>query len=318
MKKYIAGRVVSVIVTLFVLSLFIFFLTHNAAGDPASNMLGSDATPEQVQELREQLGLNDSLTTQYIRWVKDALSGDLGDSYFRKQSVVASIGECIVPTLELSLYAEILALLISIPGGIIAARLKGRTGDWIVSVFALVGLSAPCFIYGLLLILLFGVDLRVLPVSGYKTFAAGAWNHYRYLILPTISLALTQAPLLTRITRSSMVEVLNSDYIKTAKAKGLKSTNVLAKHAFRNAFNTILTVLGQSVGSLIAGAAVIETLFNIPGMGQLVVNAVLKRDYPLIQGLVLVISLIYIVINLIIDLLYGVVDPRIRITGKSA
>ena len=180
------------------------------------------------------------------------------------------------------------------------------------------GLSAPCFIYGLLLILLFGVDLRVLPVSGYKTFAAGAWNHYRYLILPTISLALTQAPLLTRITRSSMVEVLNSDYIKTAKAKGLKSTNVLAKHAFRNAFNTILTVLGQSVGSLIAGAAVIETLFNIPGVGQLVVNAVLKRDYPLIQGLVLVISLIYIVINFIIDLLYGVVDPRIRITGKSA
>ena len=318
MKKYIAGRLVSVVVTLFVLSLFIFFLTHNTAGDPASNMLGSDATPEQVQERREELGLNDSLITQYIRWVKDACAGDLGDSYFRKQSVVASIGECIVPTLELSLYAEILALLISIPGGIIAARLKGRFGDWVVSIFALVGLSAPCFIYGLLLILYFGVDLKVLPVSGYKTFSAGIWNHYRYLILPTISLALTQAPLLTRITRSSMVEVLNSDYIKTAKAKGLKSTKVLAKHAFRNAFNTILTVLGQSVGSLIAGAAVIETLFNIPGMGQLVVNAVLKRDYPLIQGLVLVVSLIYIIINFIIDLLYGVVDPRIRITGKSS
>ena len=314
MKKYIAGRLISVVVTLFVLSLFIFFLTHNTAGDPASNMLGSDATPEQVQELREELGLNDSLMTQYIRWVKDACTGDLGNSYFRKQSVVASIGECIVPTLELSLYAEILALLISIPGGIIAARLKGRFGDWVVSIFALVGLSAPCFIYGLLLILFFGVDLKVLPVSGYKTFSAGIWNHYRYLILPTISLALTQAPLLTRITRSSMVEVLNSDYIKTAKAKGLKSTKVLAKHAF----NTILTVLGQSVGSLIAGAAVIETLFNIPGMGQLVVNAVLKRDYPLIQGLVLVVSLIYIIINFIIDLLYGVVDPRIRITGKSA
>lgn len=318
MKKYIAGRLISIVVTLFVLSLFIFFLTHNTAGDPASNMLGSDATPEQVQELRDKLGLNDPLITQYFSWIKGALHGDLGDSYFRKQSVAASIGECIVPTLELSFYAELLALLIAIPGGIIAAKFKGRLSDGIVSIFALIGLSAPCFIYGLLLILLFGVDLKVLPVSGYKPWSAGIANHFRYLVLPVISLALTQAPLLTRITRSSMAEVLNSDYIKTAKAKGLKATTVLGKHAFRNAFNTILTVLGQSVGGLVAGAAVIETLFNIPGMGQLVVNAVLKRDYPLIQGLVLVVSLIYIVINFIIDLLYGVVDPRIRITGKSS
>lgn len=317
MKKYIGKRIITIIVTLFVLSLFIFFLTHNTSGDPASNMLGSDATAEQVQALRDELGLNDSLVTQYFRWVGDALQGKLGDSYFRQQSVAASIKECIVPTLELSVYAELLALLIAIPGGIIAAKYKGRFWDWGVSIFALIGLSAPCFIYGLLLIIYFGVDIKALPVSGYKTFAAGTWNHYRYLILPTISMALTQAPLLTRITRSSMIEVLNSDYIKTAKAKGLHTYKILGKHAFRNAFNTILTVLGQSIGSLVAGAAVIETLFNIPGMGQLVVNAVLKRDYPLIQGLVLVISLIYIIINFIIDMLYGVVDPRIRVTGKS-
>ncbi len=317
MKKYIGKRILSVIVTLFVLSLFIFFLTHNTVGDPASNMLGSDATKEQVDALRDELGLNDPLITQYINWVKDALQGDLGDSYFRKQSVVASIGECIVPTLELAFYAEILAILISIPCGIIAAKKKGRAADLGISMFALIGLSAPCFIYGLLLILYFGVDLHVLPVSGYRTLADGVAEHYRYLVLPIISLALTQAPLLTRITRSSMAEVLSSDYIKTAKGKGLKGFTILAKHAFRNAFNTILTVLGQSIGSLVAGAAVIETLFNIPGMGQLVVNAVLKRDYPLIQGLVLVISLIYIIINFAIDMLYGVIDPRIRVSGKA-
>lgn len=317
MRKYIGKRIISIAVTLFVLSLFIFFLTHNTAGDPASNMLGSDATEEQVNQLREELGLNDPLITQYFNWINDALHGDLGDSYFRQQSVVEAIGECIVPTLELSFYAELLAILISIPCGILAAKHKGRGADLGVSSVALLGLSVPCFIYGLLMILYFGVDLRILPVSGYKTFADGVGEHFRYLVLPIISLALTQAPLLTRITRSSMIDVLSQDYIKTAKAKGLSGKTVLFKHAFRNAFNTILTVLGQSVGYLVAGAAVIETLFNIPGMGQLVVNAVLKRDYPLIQGLVLMISLIYIVINFIIDLLYGVIDPRIRVGGKS-
>ncbi|MBQ2744649.1 MAG: ABC transporter permease [Lachnospiraceae bacterium] len=318
MKKYVGKRIFSVIVTLFVLSLFIFFLTHSTAGDPASNMLGSDATEEQVEQLREELGLNDPLLTQYFNWIADALKGDFGDSYFRKQSVIEAIGECITPTLELALYAEILAIIISIPCGIFAAKKKGAATDLGVSAFALVGLSVPCFIYGLLLILYFGVDLGVLPVSGYKTIEEyGTSEHFSYMVLPIISLALTQAPLLTRITRSSMVEVLSLDYIKTAKAKGLKGTTILTKHAFRNAFNTILTVLGQSIGSLVAGAAVIETLFNIPGMGQLVVNAVLKRDYPLIQGLVLVISLVYIVINFTIDMLYGVIDPRIRVSGKS-
>lgn len=318
MRKYVAKRLASIVLTLFVLSLFIFFLSHNTAGDPATNMLGSDATPEQVAELREKLGLNDPLLTQYFAWVKGALHGDLGESYFRKQTVVSSIKECLGPTIELSIYAELLALLISIPGGMLAAKKKGKTADAAISIIALIGLSAPCFIYSLIFILIFGVSLRALPVSGYKTLSDGVGLHFKYLVLPVISLALTQAPLLTRITRSSMIDVLSSDYIRTAKAKGLKETVIVCKHAFRNGFNIILTVLGQSIGYLVAGAAVIETLFNIPGMGQLVVNAVLKRDYPLIQGLVLVISLVYIIINFIIDMLYGVIDPRIRVAGKSS
>lgn len=318
MFKYTIKRLCSVLITLFVLSIFIFYLTHNTAGDPASNMLGADASDEQVNALREQLGLNDPIIVQYVNWVKDALRGDLGESYFRKESVVDSLAECFAPTIEISLYAEIIAILISIPCGIIAARRKGGAADVGVSSFALLGLSIPVFIYGLLLILLLGVNLKLLPVSGYKPMDEyGAAEHFRYLILPTISMALTQIPLLTRTTRSAMIEVLSSDYIKTAKGKGLKPSTINLKHAFRNAFNTILTVLGQSIGYLVAGAAVIETLFNIPGMGQLIVNAVLKRDYPLIQGMVLAISLIYIIINFIVDILYGIVDPRIRVTSKS-
>lgn len=318
MKKYVGKRLVSIVVTLFILSIFAFWLTHNTSGDPAAVILGSESTPEQIEELREQMGLNDPLITQYIRWLKDALHGNFGESYFRGQTTLQAISESFKPTLEISLYAELIAILIALPAGIYAASRKGKMSDVVTSVVNLIGLSLPNFLIGLFFILVLGVQLRLFPVSGYKAIAGnGVFVHLRYLFMPVMSLALTQIPIIMRITKSSLSEVLGTDYIKTTKAKGLKKGSVIYKHALRNSLNTILTVVGQSVGSLFAGAAVIETIFTIPGMGQLIVSSVLKRDYPVIQGVIIVVGIIYIMINFVVDMLYGIIDPRIRIEGKS-
>lgn len=318
MKKYIGKRLVSIIVTIFILSIFVFWLTHNTSGDPASVILGSESTPEQIEELREKMGLNDPLITQYIRWFKDAIKGDFGNSYFRNQPALQAVKESFKPTLEISVYAELIAIIIALPAGIFAASRKGKMSDVVTSVINLIGLSLPNFLISLIFILVIGVHFKALPVSGYKTIAeAGVAKHFRYLIMPVVSLAITQIPIIMRITKSSMSEVLMTDYIKTTKAKGLRKKKVIYKHALRNALNTILTVIGQSIGSLFAGAAVIETIFTIPGMGQLIVSSVLKRDYPLIQCVIIMVGLIYIIINFVVDLLYGVIDPRIRIEGKA-
>lgn len=318
MGKYILKRLGSVIVTLFILSIILFVITHMIDGDPARMLLGTEATEEQIQALREQMGLNDPILVQYFNWVADVLHGDLGDSYFRNESVVSAIKSCISCSLSLAVWAQLLALVIAVPGGIMAAKYRAKIQDGAISVFALLALSIPSFVLALILILVFGAKLKILPVAGYKTIEDGVWMHFKYLILPSVALGLRQAALSLRMTRSSVSEVLNTDYIKTAKAKGLSQRVILYKHAFRNALNTVLTVIGQSFGGLIAGAAVIETTFNIPGMGQLLVNSITKRDYPIVQGVVLVISLIYVLINFIVDLLYGVVDPRVRITGSKS
>ncbi|NLK96005.1 MAG: ABC transporter permease [Clostridiales bacterium] len=318
MGRYILNRIITVITTLFILSIVIFSITHIMSGDPALAMLGSDATTEQVEELRQEMGLNDPLSTQYIKWVKNAVTGDLGESYFRHQSVGSALMERIGPSLELAFWSELIALLIGIPLGISAAKKKGQTTDVVSSMGALLGMSMPSFLLGLIFILIFGVFLGILPVSGFITIAKGGLiNHIRYLVIPCVTMGLIQSALIMRITRSSFVEILSMDYIKTAKAKGLKEKVILYKHVFRNAGATIVTILGQSFGSLIAGVAVLETMFNIPGMGQLIVDSVLKRDYPVIQGAVLFVSLLYVIINLLVDVSYGFIDPRIRVTNKS-
>lgn len=317
MAKYILKRICTVATTLIILSVIVFSITHIMSGDPALAMLGSDATIVQVEELRESMGLNEPLSSQYFNWIGNAFRGDLGDSYFRHQSVSGALMERIGPSLELALYSEIIALLIGIPLGILAAKRKGQLTDIFSSSTALLGMSMPSFLLGLLFILIFGVKINILPVSGYVTFAKGGIvNHFKYLIIPCITMGLIQSALIMRITRSSFVEILNMDYIKTAKAKGLKERIILYKHVLKNAGATIVTILGQSFGSLIAGVSVLETMFNIPGMGQLVVDSVLKRDYPVIQGVVLFISLIYVIINLMVDISYGLIDPRIRVTGS--
>lgn len=281
-------------------------------------MLGSDASQEEVDALAETLGLNDPLIKQYIDWIGNALQGDLGTSYSRNGSVIDEIQSSMGPTVTLAVWAQLLTIVIALPLGVFAAKKKGKVQDSAVIAFSLLGISIPSFLLSLLLVILFGVRLQWLPVAGYKTIASSDLaTHLSYIVLPVISLAMMQAAMLTRMTRASMIDVINNDYIKTAKAKGLKQRVILYKHALKHAMIPILTTIGQTFATLLSGAAVVETVFNIPGIGQLIVNSVSRRDYPMIQGIVLVISLIYIVINFVIDIFYGIIDPRIRITAKS-
>lgn len=313
---YLMKRILSLIPVLFVVSLIVFSIIHMTPGDPATIMLGEDATVEKVEELRTELGLDLPLYQQYFNWVLGAMQVDLGSSYFMDEPVTASILSHLSPTISLTVISQLVALVIAIPIGIFAARRRGTIADQSVMGLSLFGMSVPNFILGLLTMLVFGVMLRWLPVAGYAPLETGVWNHLQYLILPAISLGTLQAALITRITRSSMLEVMNNNYIKSARAKGVKERQIIYFHVFRNAFLPILTVIGQTFGGLIAGAVITETIFNIPGIGQLTINSIQRRDYPMIQGVIFFVAIAYVSINLIVDLLYGVVNPRVRLDRK--
>lgn len=314
MKRYIIKRILSLIPVLIIVSIVIFSLIHLTPGDPARTMLGDQATEQDIENLRESLGLNDPLPVQYLNWVVNIFHGDLGDSIFINEPMTKIIVDHIGPTVALTVYALVIALIVALPLGIIAAKNKGRVQDQVVSSFSMLGISIPSFLMGLFLILIFAVKFRILPDAGYKPISENGFITFiRYLTLPAISLGLMQAALITRMTRSSVLEVLNTDYIKMARAKGVKERIIVIKHAFRNALLPIITVIGQSFIALLSGAAVVETVFNIPGVGQLVVNSVGRRDYEVIQAIVLVIAAINVVINLIVDLLYAAADPRVRL-----
>ncbi|MEH7254879.1 ABC transporter permease [Neobacillus niacini] len=313
MVIYLAKRLLSLIPVLFTVSIAIFLIIHITPGDPATVILGDEASPEELKELRTELGLDQPILQQYLSWLTSVISGDFGDSYFMHQPVITAIIEHLGPTLSLALIAQFLSLVIAIPLGIIAAKKRGTMIDQGVMTVSLFGMSLPSFLLGLLLILIIGVSLRWLPVAGYAPLSEGFWEHYKYLLMPSIALGAIQSALIARMTRSSMLDVLNMDFIKTAKAKGIHENKIIFIHAFRNAFLPILTVIGQTFGTLIAGAVVTETIFNIPGLGQLVINSVERRDYPMIQGVVLFVTLSYVFINLVIDILYGFIDPRVRV-----
>lgn len=316
MLAYIIKRLLTTIPVLFVVSIVIFLIIHITPGDPAANILGMEATTDQIEQLNEEMGFNRPITEQYISWVAGVFQGDLGDSIFMRQPVTQAIAEHIGPTLSLAIFAQVIALLLAIPFGVIAAYKRGTAVDTTLMSVSLLGMAIPSFLLALLLMLVVGVKLQWLPVAGYEPLVVGLGEHLKYLILPAISLGTIQAALITRMTRSSMLDVLNLNYIKTARAKGLVEWRVLLKHAFRNAFLPILTVIGQTFGTLVTGAVVVETIFNIPGLGQLIINSITRRDYTVIQGVVLMVTLLYVLINLIIDLLYGVVDPRVRLDRK--
>lgn len=316
MKTYVIKRLLSLVPVLFIVSVIIFFIIHMTPGDPAAMLLGEEATDEEIQNLREEMGLNEPLLMQYMQWITHALQGDLGTSYFMKQPVTDAIFSHLAPTVSVAILAGFVSLLISIPIGILAAVRRGTNTDHAVMGLSLLGMSLPSFLLGLFLILLFGVKLQWLPVAGYQPLSAGLLEHLKYLILPSIALGAIHAALIARMTRSSLLEVLNMNYIKTARSKGVGEFMLIIRHTIRNAFLPILTVIGQTFGSLIAGAVVTETIFNIPGIGQLIINSVERRDYTVIQGVVLFVTCVYVLINLAVDLLYGVIDPRVRLGKK--
>ena len=316
MKKYLIRRILSLIPVLFVVSVVIFMLVHIVPGDPAAALLGDLASEAEIAALRERMGLNDPLIVQYINWLGGVFRGDLGQSVFIKGSMTQILSEHLRPTIALTTYSVLLAALFAVPLGITAARHRGRFADHLVSVTSMAGISMPSFLLGLLLVLAFAVKLKWLPSSGYVSIEQGGlWEHLRCLTLPAIALGFIEAGLMIRMTRSAMLEVLGSDYIRMAKAKGVSSRGIFLKHALRNALIPIVTVIGQSFMVLLSGATVVETVFNIPGSGQLTVNSVLRRDYEVIQAIVLMVSLMNVFICLVIDLLYGVIDPRARLGG---
>jgi peptide/nickel transport system permease protein len=311
-KVYVVRRVLAVIPVMLVVATVAFVLVHLAPGDPASVIAGPYAAPEDIAKLRHQLGLDESLPVQLVRWYGRLLRGDLGDSIFLRRPVTEAIADRLEPTLLLTTWATLVAVLIGVPAGIVSARHHNHVVDQSLMGLALLGLSIPNFLLGLLMILVFGVWLRWLPGAGYVPLDSGLWPNLRSLVMPSLALGLVQSALIARITRSSMLDVLREQFVLTGRAKGLSERVVVYKHALKNAIIPTLTVIGITFALLIGGAVVIETVFNIPGLGRLIISAVLRRDYPVIQGVVLLIALTYTAVNLLVDLAYLAVDPRVR------
>jgi peptide/nickel transport system permease protein len=316
MTRYIAQRIAALIPTLLLVSIIVFLIIRLTPGDPATIMLGEYASQEEIAKLRESLGLEQPLIVQYLIWMSRLLQLDFGYSYFLGQPVLDALLDRLGPTLSLAIMAEVFALIIAIPLGVIAAVNRGKLIDSILMGVSIFGMAVPSFLLALFLVLIFAVNLRWLPVAGYAPLSDGLAAHVRYLILPAAALGAIQVALIARMTRSSMLEVLNANYVKAARSRGVREQLIVYQHALRNAFIPVLTVIGQSFGALVAGAVVTEVIFNIPGLGQLIVNSVERRDYPIIQGGVLFITVLYVLVNLATDLLYGAVDPRLRVGRK--
>ena len=312
MRGYIVRRVLSTIPVMAVVALFVFSLLYIAPGDPATIIAGDQATPADIIRIRQSLGLDRPFVIQFGEWVWRILHGDLGTSIFTNLPVSALIAQRVEPTLSLMTVTLILAISVAVPLGVVAAWKVGSLVDRLVMVFAVFGFSVPVFVIAYLLAYVFALELEWLPVQGYTPISQGFWPWLQNLILPSIALGSAYIALIARITRASMLEVLQQDYIRTANAKGLATDRVLLLHALKNAAVPIVTVIGIGIALLISGVVITETVFNIPGLGRLTVDAVLKRDYPIVQGLILVFAAVKVVINLMIDISYAFLDPRIR------
>ena len=312
MFAYIGSRLVATIPVMGVVAIVVFAILRLTPGDPAAIIAGDAATTEQLQQIRIQMGLDKPLHVQFVLWAGQILRGDLGISLISGVPVAQMIADRIGPTLALSTTIIVFSIVVAVPLGVIAAWRQGTLLDRSTSAFSVLGFSIPVFVIGYLLILLFSIELGWLPVQGYRPPSDGLWPFLSRLILPTLALGTAYIALITRITRSSVLEVMGEDYIRTARAKGLKENSVLINHALRNASVPIVTIIGLGITHLIGGVVVTESVFNLPGLGRLVVEAVLARDYPVIQGLILLFSFAYILINLLVDVLYTMLDPRIR------
>jgi peptide/nickel transport system permease protein len=309
---YLVRRVLATIPVMAFVALFVFSLLYIAPGDPAAVIAGDQASPADVERIREGLGLDRPFLVRFSEWLFRIFQGDLGISIFTSLPVTSLIAQRIEPTVSLMTLTLIFAVTIAVPMGVMAAWKAGTWIDRSVMAFAVFGFSVPVFVVGYLLAYIFALELDWLPVQGYTPWARGFWPWLENLILPAITLGFVYIALIARITRATMLDVLQQDYVRTARSKGASQTSILFVHALKNATVPIVTVIGIGIALLIGGAVVTESVFAIPGLGRLTVDAILRRDYPVIQGVVLMFSFVYVLINLLIDVLYTLLDPRIR------
>ena len=312
MSAYILRRILSTIPVVLFVMIFVFSLLYLAPGDPAAILAGDQATQADIEAIRSQLGLDRSFPVRFLEWAGGVFQGDFGTSIFTREPVTQMILQRVEPTVSLMIVTLIIALVIAIPMGVAAAWKRGSLLDRAIMLFAVLGLSVPVFVVGY--VLAWGVALQLgwLPVQGYVPLSDGLWPWLRRLILPAITLSGVYIALIARITRATMLEILQQDYIRTARAKGAAGRTVLFVHALRNALVPIVTVVGLGIALMISGAVVIETVFSLPGLGRLTVESILRRDYPVIQAIILIFSFVYVIINLLIDISYTLIDPRIR------
>ncbi len=312
MFAYIVRRILSTVPVMAVVALFVFALLHLSPGDPAAIIAGDTATPDDIARIHQALGLDQPLYVQFASWVWRLLHGDLGISIFTNLPVTTLIAQRVEPTVVLTISTVLVSVLAAIPMGVLAAWKAGSWIDRTVMVFAVLGFSVPVFVVAYVLIYVFAVRTDLLPVQGFVGIDRGLWPFLSHLVMPTLALAMVFAALIARMTRASMLDVLAQDYIRTAQAKGLANDKVLIGHALKNAAVPIVTIIGIGIALLISGVVVTETVFAIPGLGRLTVDAILRRDYPIIQGIILIFSAAYVLVNLLVDLSYTFLDPRIR------
>lgn len=312
MARYILRRMLSLLPVLLVVGTVTFILLHLTPGDPAAVMLGPEATSEEVARLRTRLGLDEPLIVQYARWIGSILTLDFGDSIFLDRSVRTALVDRLAPSLQLTLYSFGLAIVLGVPAGVLAALWRDSILDRLLMTAAVAGAAVPGFVLGIGLIYLFAVTLGWLPTGGYVPLTTSPVEHFRAMLLPVVALGFTSAALPARLVRSSMLDVLSEDYVRTAVAKGLPPRAVAVRHALRSALLPAITVLAVRLADLLGGAVIIETVFQIPGMGSLIVNSIARRDIPVIQGAIMLVAAFYIFCNLLADILYVYADPRVR------
>jgi len=312
MGRYILQRLAGMLAVMFTVVTIVFIIVRVAPGDPAAVMLGPDASAQDISQLRARLGIDQPLPIQYALFLGQLIRGDLGESIFLNRPVLSALADRAEPTFFLTLFAIAIASVIAIPIGILSAYRRGSLFDQATTTVAMLAASIPSFWLGLLLIQYFAVRFGIFPVSGYGGPGASLATRLYHLVLPAFALGIVSSALILRFTRASMLDVLNDDYVRTARSKGMGEFRVVMKHAFRNALIPVLTVIGLTAALLVSGAVVTETVFGLPGIGSLVVSAVLRRDYPVIQGALLIIAALYVLINFVIDMLYLVIDPRVK------
>ena len=312
MLSYLARRLLATIPVMAIVAVLVFSMLRLTPGDPAAIIAGAAATSQDVAEIRARLGLDRPIVAQFFVWIGRLMTGDFGESFFFKKQVADLIADRIGPTFALATTTMLLSIVVAVPLGVLAAWKQGTWIDRIVMGFSVLGFSVPVFVIGYVLIYVFAIELSWLPVQGYQPLREGPWGFLQRLILPSVTLSVIYIALIARITRTSVLDVLSEDYIRTARAKGLPNRVVLMRHALANAAVPIVTVIGIGVALLIGGVVVTESVFSIPGLGRLTVDAVLARDYPTVQAVILLFSAVYVLLNLVVDVAYTLLDPRIR------